>query len=332
MTTPGHNSAAYGQEMGFGHNSGIKLGNWIAVSRDMRDHPVVGMGQPVRPADPKRGAYSKYEAWQDLIMEAKFRPFDIMNKGKVVTLQRGQLMAARSWLADRWNWSEKTVRVFISRLESEFMVRSEPGQSKGQSKGQRSGHYSNIINICNYDIYQTIIELMEATEGQSNGQSKGQSRASQGPENNKETRKQEEESPNGLLSSGEGQSDEKMTASKAARIAFDLYNDTAQKCGLPKARILNRDRARSLALRVKDAGGMDGFREALANLEKSAFLRGQTSDFKADLEFVCQAKSFRRLLEGGYGNGAHAVHRSQPQSAFRVDDIPDFMPRPREDA
>jgi hypothetical protein len=177
-----------------GHNSGATSGNWIAVSRDMRDHPIVGMGQPVKPDDPCRGSFSRYEAWQDLLMEAKWKPFEVSNKGKVVTLKRGQLMAARAWLARRWNWSEKTVRIFLAKLEDEFMVRSE----SGQSKGQRSGHYANVVTICNYDIYQTVAELDDLTKGQSEGQStasqgpvEGQSGASQGPQNNKETKKQD---------------------------------------------------------------------------------------------------------------------------------------------
>lgn len=173
---------------GIGHNSAS--GNWIAVSRDMRDHPIVGMGNPVKPEDPKRGSFSKYEAWQDLLMEAKWKPFEASNRGKVVQLKRGQLLAARSWLAKRWNWSEKTVRTFISKLESDFMVRSETGQTKGQKEGR----FANVITICNYDIYQTISELDGLTKGQMNGQSgascgpdRGQIWASKGPENNKET-------------------------------------------------------------------------------------------------------------------------------------------------
>jgi hypothetical protein len=113
------------------------------------------MGQPVTPADPSKGSYSRYEAWQDLLMEAQWKPFEVLNKGKSVTLRRGQLMAARNWLASRWNWSEKTVRVFLSRLEEEFMVRTEQ---------TARGHYNNILSICNYDIYQTVYELMRLTD------------------------------------------------------------------------------------------------------------------------------------------------------------------------
>jgi hypothetical protein len=113
--------------------------------------------------------------------------------------------------------------------------------------------------------------------------------------------------------------------------AFELYNLTAEKCGLPVARVLSPSRADALRSRVKEAGGLDGFKEALANIERSAFLQGNNDrGWKADLKFVCQASSFARLLEGGYGNGVHASPSSRPQTVFRDSDIPDVMPRPRE--
>jgi hypothetical protein len=152
-----------------GHNSGTRPGNWISVSRDMRDHSVVGMGQPVRPADTTRGSYSKYEAWQDLLMEAQWKPFEVINRGKTVNLKRGQIMAAKSWLAARWNWTEKTVRIFIAQLEEEFMVRSETAPV-GKQTGR---YYNNIMTICNYDIYQTVHELMSLSDAQS-AQNQGQ--------------------------------------------------------------------------------------------------------------------------------------------------------------
>lgn len=148
-----------------GHNSRANPGNWIAVSRDMRDHKVVGMGQPVRPADPYRGSFSRYEAWQDLLMEAQWKPFEVINRGKSVTLRRGQLMAAKSWLAARWNWPEKAVRIFIAQLEEEFMVRSEAPPLGNRA----SRYYTNIMTICNYDIYQTVYELMQLSAAESGG-------------------------------------------------------------------------------------------------------------------------------------------------------------------
>jgi hypothetical protein len=93
---------------------------------------------------------------------------------------------------------------------------------------------------------------------------------------------------------------------KDALEAFHAYNDTALRCGLPQAAKLTKDRERRIIARLRDYG-LDGWKQALGNIEKSAFLRGMTeTNFRADLDFVCQAKSFGRLHDGGYGNGAHA--------------------------
>lgn len=93
--------------------------------------------------------------------------------------------------------------------------------------------------------------------------------------------------------------------------AFELYNATALRCGLPQASKLTPDRQRKIRARLKDFG-LDGWKQALANIEKSAFLTGGTDKgFRADLDFVVQAKSFGKLHDGGYGNGRHAEPKPQ---------------------
>lgn len=91
-----------------------------------------------------------------------------------------------------------------------------------------------------------------------------------------------------------------------ARKAFEAYNETALRCALPQAAKLTPDRQRKIIARLKDYG-LDGWTKALANIEKSAFLTAGTDvGFRADLDFMCQAKSFGKLHDGGYGNGRHA--------------------------
>jgi Fe2+ or Zn2+ uptake regulation protein len=88
--------------------------------------------------------------------------------------------------------------------------------------------------------------------------------------------------------------------------AFEAYNATALRCRLPQASKLTPDRQRKIIARLRSYG-LDGWKRALANIEKSKFLTGSSdSGFRADLEFVCQAKSFARLHDGGYGNGRYA--------------------------
>lgn len=101
---------------------------------------------------------------------------------------------------------------------------------------------------------------------------------------------------------------EKPKPPDEARLAFDLWNETARRCGLPVAKSLDDARRRSIGQRLDEAG-LEGWREALEAVERSAFLRGQRPGrdgrpMKADLGFVCQAKTYPRLREGFYGDDA----------------------------
>jgi hypothetical protein len=129
------------------------------------------MGQPVKPADPVRGSFSRYEAWHFLLFEAAWKIKEIDNKGRVVRLRRGELMAAAAWLAHSWNWTAETVRWFLVRLEREGMVKSvdpivltpSAPQAKPQANGvdnpKRRVNTMKVLSICNYEIYQTVYEL-----------------------------------------------------------------------------------------------------------------------------------------------------------------------------
>lgn len=155
-----------------GHNGGPELedekeqhfgpNGWIAVGRDMRWHPVVGFGKTVQPHDESRGSFSRSEAWTDLIMECRYSEGTVLNKGRRMTIKPGELVGAISWLADRWNWSPKTVRWFLDKLENEGMIsRENPNyagvqiiENEGNSSGNYKGNQSSIVSICKYAVYQ----------------------------------------------------------------------------------------------------------------------------------------------------------------------------------
>lgn len=97
-----------------------------------------------------------------------------------------------------------------------------------------------------------------------------------------------------------------------ALAAFNAYNELAPKLGLPQAVQLTPGRKRKIEARLRTYG-MGGWQRALANVERSAFLLGQTpAGFCADLDFICQAKSFDRLHDGGYGTDAKPVRKKNP--------------------
>lgn len=84
--------------------------------------------------------------------------------------------------------------------------------------------------------------------------------------------------------------------------AFEAYNALALKCGLQQSAKLTPDRSRKIVARLKDYG-LDGWDRALANIERSNFLRGKNErGWRANLDFVLQASSFGKLHDGGYND------------------------------
>jgi uncharacterized protein YdaU (DUF1376 family) len=83
--------------------------------------------------------------------------------------------------------------------------------------------------------------------------------------------------------------------------AFEAYNAEAALVGWPAARRLDTRRRSALRQRLAECGGLPGWRNALARARASPHLTGANDrGWTADLDFLLQAKSFTRLLEGAY--------------------------------
>lgn len=272
---------------------------WVRASVEMLDHPLLN-----------RGPFCRRAAWLWLIASAAWKPKTVRHKGVRLELGRGQVLIGRKHLAETWGWSEQNVRTFLNQCMGEGMLEIN----------QSNGHYANVATICNYDKYQ----------------------ASQ-PERHRDTNQSLTSAPpvfNQTLTSTNLTivEDTPLPPPGAVRVekalpkfgklealeAFNAYNAIALRCGLRQASKLTPDRERKIVARLKDFG-MDGWHQALANIEKSQFLTGGTDKgFRADLDFVCQAKSFGKLHDGGYGNGRHSPLAPKAPSVFshpsRVDD------------
>jgi hypothetical protein len=105
----------------------------------------------------------------------------------------------------------------------------------------------------------------------------------------------------------EGEEGADAPSARDAQTAFELWNDLALRIGLAQARTLTPQRRKSIIARMREHGGLPAWRTALANIERSAFLQG-TNDrgWRADLDFLLTASKFTKVVEGTYGNGAHA--------------------------
>lgn len=110
-----------------------------------------------------------------------------------------------------------------------------------------------------------------------------------------ENKRVEKNTPEGFL--GEGAAAPRVSQ---ADIAFELWNSFAAENKLPVARDFTDQRKSRLKARLKDAGGLEGWKRALELVSQSPFLMGRRSDFRADFDFLMQKSKFVKLLEGGY--------------------------------
>lgn len=309
---------------------------FIVEARSSRTHPLVGYGKQVRPADDaRRFCCSVNEAWRDLLHECRYADGYVMNGGKRMLLERGALVGAISYLAYRWNWTPKTVRGFLDRLEADGMIEMrQPGinpgctqELNGHHMGRQKGTQSQIISVCNYDKFNTPPEIQghaqrhaEGTQRAREGHAKGMNH-NKGTIDNRYTSTSEQNVASANTPLAGGAVDRKAINRLAARTGFTMWQDTARRCGLPVPRESSFDvYGQKIAARMfEHAEQPRGVAEmsavwsvAMANIEKSSFLRGlDGKGFRADLKFICQRESFEKLITTGYGNGAHAAGRSE---------------------
>lgn len=103
--------------------------------------------------------------------------------------------------------------------------------------------------------------------------------------------------------------------------AVAAYNETASRAGWPKIQRVSPARRAALSARLKDAGGVDGWRSALDRAANSAFLTGRNDrGWRADFDFLCKSQKFTKLQEGAYDdrNKSNSKDGSAADMAERV--------------
>lgn len=241
----------------------------------------------------KRQAFTEREAFMWLIMEASWKPRERRVGAVTVTLERGQLASSIRFMADAWGWQKSTVARFLERLEKRDMI------------GTDSGTGVTVITVRKYDEYQGAAD----GSGTPRKRKAGQQRDSSGTNEKKGVTP--EVSPKEEIASDEAivgeDADDPPPPSEAEvfKEAIGAFNETAERVGWPKAKAFSKARKSALRGRLKDAGGLDGWRDALAKAEASDFLCGRSGGsrpFLASFDFLLQASSFAKLMEGNYDN------------------------------
>lgn len=126
-----------------------------------------------------------------------------------------------------------------------------------------------------------------------------------------------EEEAKASLSSGD-----EAKARREAEIdeAVSAFNDAARLAGWPSVKVLSKARRSAMAQRLRECGGIDGWRSAMARARASPHLTGQNDrGWVASFDFLTNQRSFAKLMEGNYD--PRDCHRDQPahRPAHRVD-------------
>ena len=84
-------------------------------------------------------------------------------------------------------------------------------------------------------------------------------------------------------------------------VAIDEYNSIAERIGTPTCRNRSPARRSRIKARLKDAGGLNGWRAALEKVEANPFFAGGgDSGWRVHIDYFTRAEKFAAILEGAH--------------------------------
>lgn len=104
---------------------------WIKLHRELADNWLW-----------QEKPFSKGQAWVDLLMLANHEDKKMPYKGEVIVCKRGDVNLSIAYLSERWGWSRKKTRSFITVLEKDQMLTAEVTTNR------------TTLTIDNYDKFQ----------------------------------------------------------------------------------------------------------------------------------------------------------------------------------
>ncbi|MDK4703884.1 DNA replication protein [Rhizobium sp. CNPSo 4062] len=109
--------------------------------------------------------------------------------------------------------------------------------------------------------------------------------------------------------------------------AIEIFSEHASKAGIAVPRKVTVDRRRKIEARLREHGE-DTWQEACRRMAASSFCRGENDrGWRADLDFLCQPKSFNGLIEGKYDDRPHQSRAPPGRERTIFDAIDDFTGR-----
>lgn len=94
--------------------------------------------------------------------------------------------------------------------------------------------------------------------------------------------------------------------------AVAAFNDMAARHGISQVQKMTDTRRKALRARLKDCGGIEGWRVALSKIEASDFLAGRSRDWRCDFDWINKPANFTKLMEGNYDNRTRPDFAANP--------------------
>jgi uncharacterized protein YdaU (DUF1376 family) len=86
------------------------------------------------------------------------------------------------------------------------------------------------------------------------------------------------------------------------REAVTMWNALARELSLPAVAKLTETRSRALRARLNDCDGLEGWKHALQLIRESPLLRGETTAWRCNFDFLISASGFLKVMEGNYAS------------------------------
>ena len=109
------------------------MSGWIKLHRSITEHWLYTENRK----------FSKYEAWNDILLTVNYAPAKTIIKGKIIYINRGEsILSLESW-GKKWNWDKSSVKRFLELLKKDEMI-----ELKNETVTTR-------LIVCKYDTYQS---------------------------------------------------------------------------------------------------------------------------------------------------------------------------------
>ena len=223
--------------------------------------------------------FTRGQAWIDLLCLANHKDGFIRVSGQKIPVKRGECGWSLLKLSRRWGWSRGKTKRFVLELEKDGKV------------VVKQDNRTTILSICNYSKYQDKSHSCSTPDRTPNGHQTDTRQDTNNNDNN-------------------DNNDNKIEG-VALRKAVEMYNSCAKKNNLPQCQRLTEARKKQLNLRLKEVGGIDGWKVLIEKIENSDFLLGRNErGWKVDFDFTIRQSSFTKIMEGKYDGRAKQSERS----------------------